>query len=376
MDFYNKKSPSINGFILDPLNNLKFQIKLRYQDINFISKLTDQRLSILKSNRDPKIGLGDFKVDKIIDNKVFLSRFIKGKNPNIPDKAIYYFKIEKSEAIRGFINREFDDLFFYNLDEKEIILVKNIAKYKELYSTRVYVIALNAKNNFKNKDDRINFLASLNLEKLRDKCYPGNTRAFSIIPKGLPGFKNEVDKSNELLFNYIYKNKKINITEKRNSSYKIDIVMNIGSENCLKEYFNELKSEINLKVNISPILKTFKRWENNKVDAIIIWFEGETNLNFWGHFNPNTELTFGDPKDLLFAEIYNKLDKSTNMVEKEKSARYLDNHILSLATVFPLFHPKVFGIYSNKFINLQPGLHYAYSIPLISFTMNNEEIIQ
>jgi ABC-type transport system substrate-binding protein len=377
-EFSDGKASKISGIILEKKDPLTFSIILKYPDINFLQKLTDQRLSILKPNRDPKIGLGEYKIEKITEKEVSLSRF---ENANLnfnksPDKSLYYLNVSKENAIKGFIDGKYDDLFFYELTDEDKERIKQYSQSKNLISLRVYVLVLNAKSRLKYKKERIELFSAIDWDKLREDCYPGNKRAYSLMPKGFLGYKNKPDILTESYFKKIYaKNFHSEKPQKylAKKNYKILISEHLGSEECVKNSFQNVgKKYSNWDVNIIPHLRLLESWQKNQVDAIFIWIQGMSHLDFWGFFNPKSTFLFGDPRDNNFLNIYEKFDHADNLEDKEKFARELDSHIVNLATVFPVYHPSVSVIYANRFQPLQFGLHFPYSIPLSSFNLKKE----
>ncbi len=146
-EFSNGNISKIKGIILSKFNPFSFIIKLKYPDYNLIYKLADQRLSILRPNRDPKIGLGEYKVESIKNDEIVLSKFEGNTQPefnNSTEKVIYYLNVNKEKAISGFIKKKYDDLSFYELSKEEREKVKPYAQFVYLYSPRVYTLILQA----------------------------------------------------------------------------------------------------------------------------------------------------------------------------------------------------------------------------------------
>ena len=115
-DFIEEKQNSIKGILLDSKDSFSFSIALNENDPNFLEKLADQNLSILKLTRAPLIGLGPYKVDDINEKNIVLVKFNTSlvKNQNEPDKIIYYKNIPKNIALSEFNAGRFDNISFYD----------------------------------------------------------------------------------------------------------------------------------------------------------------------------------------------------------------------------------------------------------------------
>ena len=371
-EFSNGKNSHITGIVLNNHDSLSFIITLKYPDFNFIYKLADQRLSILKPSRDPKIGLGAYKIDNINNDTVILSKVRKTQSEyeNTPNRIIYSLNIDKEKAISGFMENKYDDLSFYNLTQSDKEKIKPFAQYVTLYSPSVYTLILNA-NRIKNKNDRLQFFSAIDWDRLRYECYPNNNRAYSFMPPGFIGFKKEPSVLTKTYFEKIY-NSKLQVANLK-KNYKIMILKNLGSAECAKNIFQiRNKKPSSWTVEITPLLELHDKWQKDKIDAVFIWLEDISPLSFWGYFNPNGSTLFGVPNDNKFIEIYKKFDKSRNLIDKEKIAIEMDDHILNLVTAFPVFHPTVIIAYSNRFLPLNFGMRFSYSIPFSSFKLKKD----
>lgn len=373
-EFANKKSSIIIGLVTDKNNPHIFSILLKHQDIRLLHKLSDEKLSILKTNRDPKIGLGEYKLEHIFPDKIVLSKFKKNQlnSNNSADSVIYFLNINKADALSGFIRGIYDDLFLYELTEEDIKKLKPYAQFKTLNSPRVYTLILNT-HRIRSKKERILFLSKINWDKLREDCYQIKTRAYSLMPKGFLGYKKDISVQTKEFFEKIYnlENKsKYAMKQSFQKKYKILISHNSGDEFCVKENFesaNQLHAD-SWKIKIVPHLQTLNSWKKNQIDAMYVWLEGSTHLNFWGFFNPKSDFYLGDSNNSNeFSTIYEKYSKAINNLDKEKYAREMDDYILNSATVFPIFYPKIILAYSKKYLPLNIGLHFEYSIPLSAF---------
>ncbi len=369
-EFSIEKMSKIKGIVLDKNDSLSFSIILKYPDPKLIYKLADINLSILKPNRDPNIGLGEYKIDRISKDCIFFSKFKNiNENSNFgPERIIYYLNVNKADAISGLIEGKYDDLPFYVLSQEEQENLKPYVNFTTLYSPKNYVFVINSKR-IKNKKDRIKILTAIDWDKLRDKCYANNTRAYSFIPPGFMGYKEKPSIQTEKYFKQIYSNK-VEFKKKIKKNYKILITMNIGSEHCVKNYFKAAGEKyLGWQVGIAPTFDVVNAWQNNQIDAMFLWFEDKSQFSFWSYFNPKSSFLMGDPNDHNFMKIYEKFDKANDLIEEEIIARKIDDHIISLATAFPVFHPTVNVAYSKRFILSEFGDNFAYSIPFSYFVL-------
>jgi hypothetical protein len=295
---------------------------------------------------------------------------IQLKHNSSPEKVIYYLNVNKDNAISGFINGKYDDLSFYDLLLGEREKVKPYAQFIAVFTQKVYTLIINP-NRIKNKSDRIQFISAIDWDKLRNDCYPRNKRAYSFVPIGFLGYKSKPSSSTKKYFEEIYgqTNLKFHNSKKK---YKILIPSQLESNQCVKDNFEKAGENFSgWHINIVSHLELLELWKKNQIDAIFVWMEDKSSLNFLSYFNPDSKILLGKVKNNEFNKIYEKFDKEINITDKAILAGEIDDYILSLATAFPVFHPSVNVVYSNRLNLVNFGTNLSYSIPFSFITLKD-----
>ncbi len=356
-DFIRGKTKHLEGIIKGE-NDKEFIVKLAEPRPLLIYFLTEYGFSIVPHSGIPNIGLGKYKVKKNSLDSFSLERVNKNIK-NIP-AIIEYKKVNQTEAIKGFINGKYHDLFAYPIVPNDIEQFESIANVQLIYAPRTYAFVLNTRA-LQDKKIREFIFNQINIKAFIDECYPGNTATNSIIP---PGFLGYVDKNEE------NKQNQENANSPKPSSLKIDIAFGVGSEKCVaKNLKNFLHSIKNVTIRVLDTSDILDNWYSNKIDAFFAYWDAENTLDFFQSFNPSAKLQISVSNDNRINTLLEDYNKTSLSLDKNKKAIELSKYILSLKTFFPLFHPKQYLIYSHKYKKINFGVKSANFIHFDKFIL-------
>ncbi len=97
-------------------------------------------------------------------------------------------------------------------------------------------------------------------------------------------------------------------------------------------------------------------WYSNRTDIIFAYWDSENTLDFFQFFNPSSYLTMGVPNDKKINTFIEDYNKTSLPLDKNKKAIELSKYILSLKTFLPLFYPKQYLIYSDRYKKINSGV--------------------
>jgi ABC-type transport system substrate-binding protein len=103
-------------------------------------------------------------------------------------------------------------------------------------------------------------------------------------------------------------------------------------------------------------------------------FLGSSSPRNFEYSSVNTE-SLGSPSgklDSVLTELYSKFLGEEDPKNKQSTAVTLAHHILSQATLLPLFHPNVYLVYQNKFQPLPTPFLSAALLPLTELNLKKE----
>jgi ABC-type transport system substrate-binding protein len=317
-----------------------------------IYSMTNIRFSIVKPHKPATNGLGEYKIINHTEKQIELSyQDMTIKTADFPVKIIYE-KVSEQEAIKGFIEGKYDDLFMYNIDLQKQPELEKVGIARRVHIPRTYLIFFNAKK--VTKDERNVVFNRIDRQKIVDNCYPGNVVAPGIIP---PGFLGYIDNSSDIA--PLKRTTKISaksatsdgLALKSLKKLTVAIDQTIGSANCVKQrLLIDLKGIDELEIIIENTDRILKLLKQNKIDMAVAYFDALGELNSFDFFNPNLNFTFGEPGDKKIVQFINELKSIEDPILLQKTAIAAANHILEIRTALPIFHPKTLIVYSKKYL--------------------------
>jgi ABC-type transport system substrate-binding protein len=336
--------------------------RLTKPDSELLTRLTDVRFSIWKTGTSPPIGIGPYQFRRKQGNEILLERF---PQPELEpaDAGPTLFKIQKmsfTEAVEKFTRGQVDDLFFYPVGSDLAARLNSVAHIHKVYFPRTYVLMLKS-SRLKDLSERRRIFDSINVAEIVHRCFPGEVPTRSLMPEGYVGYVEDGSPA---------WSPSPNVRPSTKRKLKISIADSIGQEECLKSELTRQLSPISVpSVSIDPMVRSLKRWDSENIDGNLCYLEGETSVHYFGGFHSTNSHTLGDLSDKEFEPLFFNFMEEKNPEKKSKAAQQLARHILSRATVFPLFHRQAYIIYQKKYRDIGPQFSSMALTPLTSFEL-------
>lgn len=341
--FLNKQKVTLDG--LGHKSETSFSIVLDCKIPRLPYLLADLRYAIVKSEKYPDIGLGDFRIqdlEKLKKNTVELESIAK----NSKLSKIVYLKSSISDSMDLLLD-ETKNVFVYsyNFSPKQKNRMEGKAKLFEMRSWTNYFIAVNSEN-ISNPNDRAYLLKTIDKETLVNNCYPGENADDNIFPYGFPGY----------IKGYQRKSERTSISPKRfNKRITITIFNGVGQENCIKHYL-EKKLGKEFFIEIVATDNGISKWVQKRTDIIVFFLESELNLDVSQFFSLDAEFFLGARNDNRTFKLIEKLNSSKDATEFRKLAVEFQNSILNQNLILPLFIPKTQIAFSQNLTMPELGM--------------------
>lgn len=309
------------------------------------SHLTEFRFSIIPSNGDFRVGLGPYRLRTLTDAEVVIER-VDSSRQNAPDLVIYK-KAGKEEALIGFLNQQYHDLFSYPIDIEDAKKVGKNGKNMLIYTPRTYLLSLNPRMII-DKAQRSDIFNGVDISDLINHCYPNNELAHGVIPPGFLGHMNKpIKKTTAYSPPKSYKIK---------GPFRVAVANGVGNESCVVEKLTNFFKKNHAEVSVVETSDALDGWMENKIHAIFLYVESENTLDFFQFYNPSSNFTFGVLGDVEFQSLIDDYNIENNPIKRAQVARSISYHVHDLSTVLPFFHPKQFLIYSNRYENIDSSV--------------------
>jgi ABC-type transport system substrate-binding protein len=365
--FQKKKANHISGLkVLSDPKNLKFSIELISPDSELLQKLTDLNLAIWDVKSGYKIGAGPYQLESQTKDKIVLTRASQAafQDAELGPSKVIITALTTSDAFKAFEKKEIDDLFFYSIPEHETEKLKSYAHIQKVLFPRTYYLALNARR-LTSLKERKSLFDAVSVPGIVQTCFPANQPTRNLIPPGFIGHEEESS------FPALTAKPLEKIAAAR--PIRIMIAESLGQETCLLNFLNKsFEGRAKVNITINPITEITKNWRDSAIDGYLAFMEGETTLHYFGVFSPESNFPLGLPKDSVFTELYSKFLGEEDPKNKQSTAVTLAHHILSQATLLPLFHPNVYLVYQNKFQPLPTPFLSAALLPLTELNLKKE----
>ena len=320
-------------------NKQNLIIELNQPDVKIIEILADIRFAILPDAKNPKIGLGPYKllVDK--PDRIEIERKSLSKECDTLTKIRFttYSLEQLSESLPTHI---FAGLMypFSHRDQAKFAKHRSIALSQSIAAPRLYFWGINPR--VKNLNQRKSLAQQLDRVLAVRTCYEGNAIVNSVIPKGYLGYLNKND--------YLVHKPQKELAKKW-QDLNISIASGIGSETCMK---NLLKKWFpGAKVTIRPSVQHAELWNAGKIQMIFSYLEGaglDSSHEIFQAFMESNLLQLGDLKHHPIEKSYREFRNSKTYGERFQNAKNLNRKILNLFSVVPLFTPKTYYFFHKS----------------------------
>lgn len=336
--------------------NEELIIELMYANPDFLTYLADESSIITKKDEPSYLlnGTGPFKLVNQNRDKIVLAKYEKyfGEKPYIKKLNFIYYG-SKKEAIYDYLNGDIDDLFHFNLLEKDRkILDEKCQWYFDLLSTHRFLV-LRKSSLFAKKKVRSCLFKIFDDSRLRKKLAEGQPVLDSLVAKGVFGdhllSSPSVNMCDKLSLKEL-KNNKLEIlstTPYRNAESlgnllrKNDISSNIRKFESFKKYYEESKKNGDIYfIRYTP-----------RIPSIIFY----STL----FFTPNPILSTGVEKQ---KDVINLVKSLTTLYDKKQRAiiiAQLFDLLDQEKLIYPLHQFEFMGCYSKSWTGVSfPGGNY------------------
>lgn len=350
--FREGKSGEITGIRADKNSDRILFISLTEPDPDLTLNLAGHRLSILMPNRDPLNGLGSFKVNLVADDQIRLERNPDKKfSDRAPKTVVLKKEPELEDAISGFLEDKYSDLFLYLLDASQVKSIGKRASFNLVPFPRTYGLFANSRR--LKKEQRKNLFGKLDRREIFSLCYPTHTFADGFIPFGFLGYGERVPSQSARLSKSHHSQKK----------YTIHVHDKIGGEKCVRSHLKALFPKSLVK--IVSISESLRSWGKNDIDAFFSFIQGQGDLDFISAFIENESLFLGSKASSeTVKKINREIDKSTTLSSQRSLMSQLLKVIYSDFLVLPVMHPKKSIALNSKMEPIEIGVRSAIMYPL------------
>lgn len=362
-DFYIKKKGNGYKRLVNLVGFTKADIKLESKgnhchlslktpDDDLIKKLSSIKLSILDPKRNPRNGLGNYKIKEHSAKKTVLVSTSK----RVPFDSIIIQKADKKIAIDGFISGKYDDLFMYTMDSKDLIKIpEDLRNVVSMKFPKTYYMFLNAKRHPSVKDRR-EMMTSIDWGKLLSLCYPDTDLEHSYVPRNYLGHK------------------KFKLPTKRGTKKKLTLHIHQTdqNENCVQSFFKKYASHVD--AEIVSISHSLGMWGKKQIDGMFTFLESDadSDLDIASAFVQNDTLFLGTPNKKL-EQLYKKLQETSKLLDLDQGLKKFYGYLFEDYVALPLFNPSQNLIYSKRFAPIRLGTRSYLMFKIEEFVLKGKK---
>lgn len=345
--FASGQSDGLSGFHGGP-SKQEFSLQLREPDPNLLYHLTELRFSIVQHRSPPSIGLGDYRLLSLQPNRIELQKIA---NVSGAPERIVYVEASLPSAMDGLKQGIYHDLFAYAVGDDMLNQLKDRhVAIRHIHTPRTYLFFVSPRA-IPDIDERERLLLMMDKRHLIQQCYAGNTPTTSLVPPGFLGHIHDNETTTTVALRLpAHATKKIR-------DIRIFVAKGISNESCVVRWAEQTigsRPDINLHVREATVEETLAAWKSGDIDGMVAYLEADNSLDFFQFFNPAANVHFGVLADSAhinpLLQLYNS---ESDPLKRHGRAVALSHHVRSLRTVLPLFHPKQYLVFDNRYRELQ-----------------------